>query len=465
MQQVGPPRFPRSFWSANLVELCERGAYYSMASFVVIYLGLLGLGSYWPSTLNGILWSLVYFLPILSGTIADQVGYRRSLLAALGLLVVGYGLLGLPVWSGQAGPALVVGDGVTAGLAVIAPAVLAVLVIGVGGSIVKPCILGTVQKTAGSRATLAFAIFYMVVNIGSLVGRGVAYGVRTAAGRGEATGLASLSRIFAVAMAFSLVGLLLVWWVHRDPAPAAGSAAPRRSVREILVGMVRVLGNLRFALFLVVMSGFWFLYSQVYNLLPLYLKRVVEASPAVDLYTMANPLVIVSCQLLVTRRFGGLRPIRSILVGIVVISLSMLINLVPMWTAGGVRSQVFGLVPMGALFVILTVALIAFGELFASARTFEFIGALAPKGQEGLFLGYANLPMAIGALLGGPAGAAIFNEVMCRHAKVRPDGLLDLDPRQAALGWSILTLIGLASGVSMWLYNRWVERSEAKAVV
>lgn len=49
------------------------------------------------------------------------------------------------------------------------------------------------------------------------------------------------------------------------------------------------------------------------------------------------------------------------------------------------------------IFVVLTVALIAFGELFASSRLYEYIGSLAPKGQEGLFLGYANLPMAIGS--------------------------------------------------------------------
>ena len=59
---------------------------------------------------------------------------------------------------------------------------------------------------------------------------------------------------------------------------------------------------------------------------------------------------------------------------------------------------------------------------------YEYIGALAPKGQEGLFLGYANLPLAIGSLTGGPVGACIFNEIMARGATTRPDGLLELDP-------------------------------------
>jgi hypothetical protein len=92
---------------------------------------------------------------------------------------------------------------------------------------------------------------------------------------------------------------------------------------------------------------------------------------------------------------------------------------------------------------------------------YEYIGALAPKGQEGLFLGYANLPLAIGSLFGGPVVAFIFNDIMAKGATKRPDGLLDLDPTQNALGWMVLMAIGLASALSMWLFNRWLERQKA----
>ena len=73
----------------------------------------------------------------------------------------------------------------------------------IGGSIVKPCISGTVQKTAGTRATLAFAIFYMVINIGSLFGRGTGYLARTNFG---------LSAIFVVAMGCSIPGRATPNW-------------------------------------------------------------------------------------------------------------------------------------------------------------------------------------------------------------------------------------------------------------
>ncbi len=453
-----PEKFPKVFWTANVTELFERAAYYSMASFIVIYLGQLGLGTYWPAIFNTLLWYLVYFLPVLSGTIADQIGFRRALLIAFVLLTGGYLLMGYPMWLGGASLAPTIERTVTAGANVVVPAVFGILLIAVGGSFVKPCILGTAQKTAGARATLAFAIFYVVVNVGSLFGRGVAYYVRTRPG-------ANLSLIFGVAMTMAVLAFFVVSALYRDvetTAPGGGAPAkPRRSVGEILTGMVRVLGNVRFVLFLAVSCGFFFLYNQVYVALPLYLKTVVEPSPAMDIYTMANPLVIVCFQLLVTKTFGGMKPIRSMIVGTVIIGLAMAINLIPIFVGGDLRAPIWHWLPIGSLMVVTCIALGAFAELFTSARMYEYVGALAPKGQEGLFLGYANLPLAFGSLLGGPVGAFIFNEVMAKGATRRPDGLLDLVPSQNALGWTIFMGVGLVSAVSMWLFNRWLERQKA----
>ncbi len=447
--------FPRSFWTANLTELFERGAYYAMASFVVLYLGQLGLGDYWPSNLNGILWALVFFLPILSGTIADQIGFKKSMLIAFVFLAIGYFIMGYPVWFGNQTLNPIIGSEMTAGMGVLFPIILAIIFIGVGGSIIKPCIAGTVQKTAGAKITLGFGIFYMIINIGSLIGRGVSFIVRKEF---------DLSYIFAVSVFFSILAFFAVLFFYSEPvdleAKAEADKKPKKSVWRILADMVLVLKNLRFALFMIVSSGFFFIYAQVYNVLPLYLQKVVETDPAVDLVTMANPFVIVFFQLLITKKFGKLKPINSIVVGIIIIGVSMMINLVPIFMSGGVRTLTLGdMVPLGTLFITLTVALIAFGELFTSARTYEFIGALAPKGQEGLFLGYANLPLAIGALIGGPAGAFIFHEIMCNGAITLESGLLELDPFWNSMGWIILMAIGFVSAFSMWLYNRWLQKN------
>ena len=515
--------FPTSFWTANLTELVERAAYYSMASFVVIYLGQLGFGAYWPSTLNSTMWFLVFFLPILSGTIADQIGFRRALLIAFVLLAAGYSLMGYPVWLGGSTLAATIGTHVSASTRDFVVVVAAVSLVGIGGSVIKPCISGTVQKTAGARATLGFAIFYMVINIGSLFGRGTAFVVRNGSGLGTilavvatcalaatgivllvhrttkaertqkdiwtatagftvivvlaalaigriysagaaaraAAGAANLSYIFAVAAMASIVAFFVVLLTYHEPSRAGDPAKPRRSVGRILLDMVLVLRSGRFTLYLIVMTGFYFLYNQVYNVLPLYVKKSVETSPAMDLYTAANPFVIVCLQLIISNTFGKMKPIRSMIVGTVIIGVAMLINIAPIYAAGGPRAIAANWLPIASTFIILTVALIALGELFTSPRMYEYIGALAPKGQEGLFLGYANLPLALGALAGGPVGAWIFNEIMCKGATTRPDGLLDLVPANNAAGWLILMAIGFASAGSLWLYNRWLERQQA----
>ena len=447
--------FPRSFWTANLTELFERGAYYAMASFVVLYLGQLGLGDYWPSNLNGILWALVFFLPILSGTIADQIGFKKSMLFAFVFLAIGYFIMGYPVWFGKHSLNPIIGSEMTAGIGILLPIILAIVFIGIGGSIIKPCIAGTVQKTAGAKITLGFGIFYMIINIGSLIGRGVSFVMRKQF---------DLSYIFAVSVFFSILAFFAVLFFYTDPEEESGQneieKKTKKSVLRILADMILVLKNLRFALFMVVSSGFFFIYAQVYNVLPLYLQKVVELDPAVDIITMANPFVIVFFQLLITKKFGKMKPINSIIVGIIIIGVSMMINLIPIFMSGGVRTLTLGdWIPMGTLFITLTVGLIAFGELFTSARTYEYIGALAPKGQEGLFLGYANLPLAIGALIGGPAGAFIFHEIMCNGAIKLESGLLELNPFWNSMGWIILMGIGFISAFSMWLYNRWLHKN------
>ena len=448
MSEPAHAPFPRAFWTANVTELFERGAYYAMASFVVIYFGRLGMGKYWPSTLNSVLWTLVYFLPILSGTIADQVGFRRALLTAFVLLGCGYLLMGTPVWFGGATLLERAGENVTVAPLVAVVCVLAIAFIGVGGSIVKPCISGTVQKTAAGRATLAFGIFYMVINIGSLVGRGASYYVRSHT---------SLTAIFGVSMTCAAIAFAVVFFIYRDPdRSSTAPAAPKKSIGRIFVDMVLVLRNPRFALFLLVNVGFNFLYGQVYNVLPLYLSTVLEKKPAVDIYTMANPLVIVTLQLAVTKTFGKLAPVRSMVIGTIIIGFAMVINVVPLYLTGGPRALgPFG-IPIGSLFVVMTVALIALGELFAQARVFEYIGALAPKGQEGLFLGYANLPTALGSLTGGPVGAYLFHDVICRGATKDESGLLVLNRGAATMGWLVFTAIGFTSAAGLWLYHRYV---------
>lgn len=439
--------FPATFWSANVIELFERAAYYAVASFVVIYLHeILGMAPTKATFLNGtILWGIIYFLPILSGTLADKFGFKRSLKLAFVLITLGYITMG----SLQRFWPLLVGSNQVIDYTI--PVILGILLIGIGGSFVKPCISGTIQKTSGAQTTLGFGIFYMTINIGSMTGRLVAYFVRTQMG---------IPAIFMyVATAFALVGLFIVWFIYKEPVyqdkEVATSNQKPKSISQALLGMVTVLKNIRFVFFLVVIGFFWFIYVQIYNLIPLFLRHLDKNAP-VELYTIINPIIIVCFQLMITKFSKGWSPIKSIMMGVGVTVIGMMVNILPaVLNMDPYRGVSWGIVwmPIGGIFILISIASMAIGEMLASPRIYQYIGAIAPKGQEGLFLGYANLPMAIGTIIGAPIGGILFENFV--EKPVKAGGSM-----QASAMWLIVSGMGLVSILGLYLYDKYMIRHD-----
>jgi dipeptide/tripeptide permease len=400
--------------------------------------------------LNGtLLWGIIYFLPILSGALADKFGFKKTLSVAFVLIALGYIVVGnLPAFW----PKL---SGAEAGQPVnfILPVIAGICFIGIGGSVVKPCVAGTVQKIAAARATLAFGIFYMVINIGSISGRTVSYFVRTKLG---------IPAIFQYpSTIFALVGLFVVLVLYKEPHYTDGGAkdgpkAPKRTLGQALLGMFTVLANVKFLFFIIVVSLFWFLYIQLYNLMPLYL-RFVDPDAPVELYTLANPVMIVAFQLVITKMVKRWTPVRSMVLGATVVTLGMLMNVIPALLSADPSRKVglLGLgLPVAGLFMFVSIVSMAVGEMMASPRVYEFMGAIAPKGQEGLYLGYQSLPIALASMVGGPIGGNLFERYVSQPvAAGRPAETLPM--------WLIIVGIGVASIVGLAVYDAWVKR-EAK---
>ena len=442
--------FPFSFWTANTIELFERAAYYAMAPFMVIYLHeTLGMRPAFATFLNGsLLWGLVYFLPVLSGTLADKFGFKRSLTVSFIMITMGYIVMGglQRYW-----PALR-GDGAGSVIDYTLPVVFGIALIGVGGSIVKPCIAGTIQKTAGLRATVAFGIFYMVINIGSIAGRAVSYLIRKNLG---------IPAIFTYAATlFALVGLAIVLFLYREPEFVSDGRKDNQEVRkrtlgQAVLGIFVVLSNLRFLFFIVVTGMFWFLYIQLYNLVPLFL-RYIDHNANVELYQLANPVMIVSFQLVITRIVKKWTPVRSILLGAGVVSAGMLLNVIPAIFLSDLtqKTSLAGLaIPVAGIFLIGSIASMAVGEMMASPRIYEYIGAIAPKGQEGLYLGYVSLPIALASIIGGPLGGRLFEIFISDPVKAG-------DPVRPVPMWLIITGIGILSILGLAVYDRLLGKAK-----
>ena len=89
--------FSRTFWVANVIELFERFAYYGSKAILAVYIAeQVGLGPEAAGFLAGSVFNtLLYFLPVLAGTVVDRYGFKRSLLACFAIFSVGYFLIGL----------------------------------------------------------------------------------------------------------------------------------------------------------------------------------------------------------------------------------------------------------------------------------------------------------------------------------------------------------------------------------
>ena len=149
--------YPRTFWAANSLELFERWAYYGIFNLLAIYLtgsqetGALGFSQVQKGLIMGIVNAILYFLPIVTGSIADKYGYKKILFISFIILSTGYFLMGM----------------VTSFAAIF----LTFFYVAIGAALFKPIISATISKTTDKNtSSIGFGIFYMVVNIGAMIG-------------------------------------------------------------------------------------------------------------------------------------------------------------------------------------------------------------------------------------------------------------------------------------------------------
>jgi len=144
-------KFPPLFWLVVMFEFFERGSYYGMMSVLSVYMtDILGFAKTDVGNIKATIQPLLYFLPILSGALADRFGYRRMLLIAFGLLGGGYFLTAQST-------------GYTA-------IFLALVVMGLGAGTFKPIISGAIARcTDESNSTLGFGVFYWSINLGAFL--------------------------------------------------------------------------------------------------------------------------------------------------------------------------------------------------------------------------------------------------------------------------------------------------------
>ena len=89
-------KYTKAFWTANIVELLERLAYYAVFIVITLYLSnVWGFSDIEAGVIAGVFSASLYLLPTFAGAYADRIGFRSAIILAFALLTIGYGGLGL----------------------------------------------------------------------------------------------------------------------------------------------------------------------------------------------------------------------------------------------------------------------------------------------------------------------------------------------------------------------------------
>jgi len=415
--------FSRTFWVANTLELFERFAYYGSKAVLAVYIAEgIGLGPTTAGLLAGSVFNtLLYLLPPLAGTVVDRFGFRRSLMACFAIFSLGYlliGLAGLP-----AGAPLVQALGGPKSYTLVALVVAAV-----GGSLIKPSIVGTVARTTseGTKA-LGYSIYYTLVNIGGAIGPILAIPVRENLG---------IAYVLVMSSATTFVLFFATFLFFREP-PRPADAAPPKSMAGVVLDMLKVFRNVRFVAFLVIFSGFWMMFWQIFYSLPFYVRDVLRF-PRFELIETVDAWTIILVTIPITAFARKLKPIRAMTIGFLLASVSWL---------------VMAAVPNLAV-AIAAIMMFALGEGLQSPRYYEYVADLAPKEQVGTYMGFAFLPIAIGTFVAG----AIAGPLVERYVEGFKTGAV----AHPETMWLWVAGIGFVSTALMLLYDRFVA-PKAKA--
>jgi len=411
--------FPPVFWLANVMELFERAAYYGLNSVLAVYLtnevvkGGLGFTEQSVGFLQSLIYAFTYVIPIAGGALADRYGYRRMLLFAFSILTAGYFVAG----------------NVTSYGAVFA----ALLFMATGAGLFKPIISGTLARTTTEENSgFGFGIYYWMINIGAFLAPLVVSVLKGFSWR----------YVFIASAIYCAAMLLPTVFLFKDPPKPENT----KSLKEVAHGAALVLGDARFMLMIVVYSGFWILYFQNFGSVLWYLRDFVDATPVNRFFasfgvplkfdaehvTVVNGGTIILLQVLVSRVVKNIRPLPTMVSGIVIGTLGFLC------LAASTNVWVF----------ILGISVFSIGEMTAHPKYYSYVGLVAPADKKAVYMGYAFLYGVIGSLIGSSLGGMLYGS-MLKPLVGQAGG-----PAAARTFWLLFVALNVLAAVGLILYDR-----------
>jgi Dipeptide/tripeptide permease len=437
--------YTKAFWVSNTVELFERMAYYAVFIVLTIYLSsVLGFSDIQAGAISGLFSGGLYFLPIFSGAYADKIGFRKSMITAFSLLSIGYlGLALLPTLLESAGlvnygkTTTFLGIQESAQRWIIVPILLLIVV---GGSFIKSVISASIAKeTTEANRARGYSIFYMMVNIGAFTGKTVIDPLRSTVGDQAYIYI----NYFAATM--TIIALFAVILLYKS----ANTVGQGKSMKEIGMEFLKLIKNWRLLVLIIIVTGFWIVQQQLYATMPKYVIRMAGEAAKPGWIANVNPLVVVCCVSLITRVMLKKTAITSMTIGMFLIPFSALLMALGNMLGNNIIAGISNI----TLMMVLGIIVQGLSECFISPRYLEYFSLQAPKGQEGMYLGFSHLHSFLSSILGfGLAGILL--------SKYCPDPMLyeSRDAWEAASVnahyiWFYFVAIGVIAAFALVIYG------------
>jgi dipeptide/tripeptide permease len=218
--------FHRAFYVANTMEIFERLAWYGFFTLSSLYItsptaqGGLGFSDKERGFLQGMIPFLLYLLPVITGALADRFGYRRMFIISFAIMCPSYYMLGQvhDFWS----------------------FFIVFFAVAVGAACFKPVVVGTIgRSTDDTNRGLGFGVFYTMVNVGGFIGPFVAGYVRAI----------SWDMVFVMSALWIAINFIPAIFFYKEPEH--DSHQDKRGLKLVLLEVQEVLGNGRLAIMVV----------------------------------------------------------------------------------------------------------------------------------------------------------------------------------------------------------------------
>ncbi|MDP3443628.1 MAG: MFS transporter, partial [Ignavibacteria bacterium] len=363
--------------------------------------------------LSSIFGGLIYFLPIFAGALADKFGFKKAFSFAFFVLAIGYFLIG------STGMAMFSGWYSDSNLFLLLSIIL--IFTAIGGSFIKPSVLGTVALTTTSETkSLGYAIYYWLVNIGAAIGPLLAFFVR------DSFGIEFVYLVSAISCALMFLTTLIFF-----KEPEAKLNEKRDDIITGAKNLITVVKNVKFMFFLMLFALYWIVFWEFFIVIPFYVSDYISPEAPIELILSVGAWTIILFQIPINRFTKDIPTPKAIMIGFVFAALSWFLLYF---------AAILGFT-VGIGLIIATIFVFSVGEQTQAPRFYEYLADLAPKGQAALFQGFAFLPIAIAWLVGGTFGGWIYKTFAT-------------DSKQPEMVFLIIGLVGVAAAILMWVYNK-----------